>query len=894
MQRVPTQDAAWSTDDFEEAVLESIDSTPAFVNRNRESYEIFCMNARNITQIRKNKEIDPQNLTVVVAAQHYGAGKTCLGRNFVRQFGKEIVSMKRRIALMKRTIASTDDHQTGIRQMLEEADILFQCDSEDHYCLIDVRNQIERRDIFTLINEELTKEVKNECSFVEVVAAILEKAQRNNPKLLVCHFDEVTPHQIPALSSIIFGVWRGMFRLRGTDHFPRVYFFLTGKGYLPVAATDVQQSSSPFTTHYLVLDALSKEHIKEVVESLDSPLKLEAEVEGKVLDLLELYTAGAPRLLLFYWGALTFLHCLGETLTSDNADSIFEKVTVKLGKVGKATDEARFSGDSYYSFCMLLAMFQIPIPRNKRVHINGRSKPIFSLLSRVPCFLQRVNDMEFKLVFSLFHNRVVMKEREGKPIFVSALFDRICRFPRSGSMRWNMWEVTPTIFFASTAACLSGPRTWSDALPQLFGTSDLMGQITFDLGPEPYRTHNLPRVDNDDSAMKEKLIDFANKGAVFPSDKSPSPDLFYVHSTDKTFDCVQIQTKLLTKTAMSFSMLRKEFKKVVPGFHRTAFVLLCTAFNETMERLFESKNSVLILKPAMYVWEKKGPKQELFWLLDGHWYNYPDKAIPVGAPRIKDKSTNCLEVPSDFEVIIPSPGALRDYFGDVLTVLLSEEGDPSSSLSDTMIDDLAARLQRPNTPRLVSFMGGEEEIKAPPTRAEASSSSSSASSLSWRELAELHKQINAADSEFVKQRLGEFASRLEAQLLSTQESSVAQAEGEWTVGKWLKSIGLGMYESIFVENGFENPADVAHLSEETLSALNITKVFHRQRLLVSAEEFKRQLESSQEESASRVEPSVAELFEKFEFQEQRLDNLAKRLEAQLLSTQASSSSSSLN
>eukprot|EP00035_Acanthoeca_spectabilis_P019357 m.420607 g.420607 ORF g.420607 m.420607 type:complete len:875 (+) comp16846_c2_seq21:4661-7285(+) len=701
------EDAEHGVDTFADAVIRSkgtvLDSDMPFVNRHEELWDLFKVNAENMAFLRTAKgAIDNfRPWRMLFCVQYFGSGKTTLGRVFFEQIQTPDVQ---KFFEMKVKGDTDLEH--------EWAELKTSLDSAVHVPLVvaDVPDVLRAA---LAVATGVTYDAVNDPFAVRTVAAkVVEFAERRGPTLL--HFDEVGSdkgHNINDIRRLAVAVWTELHsRLATSGRSPMVYFLVTGRSTEPFQSIGRGSVGSPCGNHFLVLDLLKAEHVGDVRQWLsgaDIPaerrLKLNNLTDadaGCYLDrVLTDATGGAPRLLLYTLRALAYLQCsLG---SNDEIDSAMNSVYSALTKVPDIAREfipSRSDADAKLEFSYLLALslsgvLNVSIMEQKFV-VSGREVSVATMMRFQPFFLSRVDkkDVEhFTLELPLFYRRRAAQVfgTGGVPMLLLALSQSRVE----AHERWRLFELVVPHAVAVRAAfrkvgVAPTPSMWADALPNLFGKSNIAKALVFDLGAKPFEC-TAARVT---SGWGPEGVppDLVSRGTVFPPDKAPSEDAFHFQrKSDGTTAVVGWQMKLFEATTFTLATLRDEVGKCMKVITEV-FVVTCTRFGAELGGVIAKNGKVLVLgawddtTSAEYA---MGSEQLLVRAAGAEkWCVFPTKGETSDVP----KNSTVVTVRSGLEVVLPHPEVVSELVGK--EIMKSLRGRPNPELIVTGLGQVLSKM----------------------------------------------------------------------------------------------------------------------------------------------------------------------------------------------------------
>jgi hypothetical protein len=654
---------------------EALDYSPVFVNRHRELWEIFQKNANNNLIILNSPEkVIPQmySMPIVYACQHFGAGKTTLGREFANQL---------------RTNPAVEQY---FRQQPEFSKYAAEFQRfKDHggktieLSLRDTTSPL--RICFNLPDLFVTTTL--------VTHLLSEWSESDAP--IVLHFDEVqTVEQIAEIRLFVTVMWTVLSKnYVMTRTMPRIYFYVSGKQANPFATLGTHGPRSPCGSHFLILDALTTHHINTIWRNLQDEQRLinipvDESLRPKVLEEIALVTGGAPRLVILTLRALS-LYCQQSLriqsesqvgpLFSNILEQLSQQQVLKLNFDLESVENDQATRDVVPAFCLfsVLAQMRIPLKPDQVINLRHQQQPLHRWLCRLPFYLRRCDGDAnlapscssaagtngfFYLVLPRFYSYMAARTFASLPL--PAFLDSSRAFPATEA--WRVWEHLPSMLIARKAAALaatgsSEKLTWAKALPELFAQSTFADAIPFEFNDPLCQVNVLPTGTDfrNPQLVAEMFHKYADQNVVFPPDKAPAPDFFYlIKHFLACFASFQFQSKLFSKQAFTPAMLRDELAKLIqhPSLTRTVFVVICTNYAPVINGLFSSAGGTIVMSTGSYSFHsgRKGP------LL--HRVETPSGQVASTSSRTPSSHT-VVTVPADTEVVLVSPLLLRQWMG---------------------------------------------------------------------------------------------------------------------------------------------------------------------------------------------------------------------------------------
>ena len=625
------------------------DDEMPFVNRYEELWQIFSVNAENHDRIVNTKgpiknfrflrllfcvqvfaflrppasvlsdESHTFSQHCFMYVQYYGGGKTTLGEAFPSQLHDEEVQtfFEGKLKL---------ENNKGLRP---EWDLLAK--DQIKRILIDVRSEPSIvKQALRVVSGRITVP---ELGAVEAAHHLIEYAQANGPTLF--HFDEVgsdPDHDLFRLRQLAVAVWAQQWEIKNSKgEMPRIYFLVTGKSTEPFANIGMTGGSglmSPCGSHFLILDMLSPIHIGDVRRHLQDKTKVKVPLELQGLraedfDLLDAClaraTGGAPRLLLY---TLRALHHLRLPLGSQTEikTAVFETVYDNLLKIDTVSCEfaprtCDASARKEFAFLFAFCLRGDHLTATHEISIDGKQVALHTLLRFQSFFLSRdeprPDPSAFTLRLPLYHLKAAERKFSMYPHSVPMLLLSMAGETLRLGDAWRVFELLPLHIVAVTAALDSAlgrqPANWAEALPTLFGNSNVAKRIAFDLGPDPFLvtvTANLHEFIKCEGASAWK------RGALVPVDMSSTADLAHLQQLveGNGHGVVEWQQKLFVESSLQLAMVRDEVAKCVKDLPAVLVIFAATVGPELCEAIDAAEGRVLVL-PS---WNKKTAAEFVF------------------------------------------------------------------------------------------------------------------------------------------------------------------------------------------------------------------------------------------------------------------------------------------
>ena len=289
-----------------ETLIESVKMTRTpFVNRQRELVELALWNAKFISTIQREEYETTgswRGERFVFAAQMYGAGKTRIGNEFIHQ----IRDLSADLSDDSSDDLSNNIFQTYCPSVLKKRlpDLLpivqqFSANAVDEYI-----------DCGTLENYQgLLRRLKTDCFTEYVLNTCAEKK-----KPVFFYLDELGNFGVDNLREVRDACFSALKYLPkeqlAAGHFP--FFFFSGRG---TAYDQLGSPGSAVESHWLILEPLKVEHVKEVLSkstfagsNFSFHLGCSEEELVQLIEHTIAWTGGAPRPLVYVFHMLEALH----------------------------------------------------------------------------------------------------------------------------------------------------------------------------------------------------------------------------------------------------------------------------------------------------------------------------------------------------------------------------------------------------------------------------------------------------------------------------------------------------------------------------------------------------------------------------------------------------------
>jgi hypothetical protein len=273
----------------------------------------------------------------------------------------------------------------------------------------------------------------------------------------------------------------------------------------------------------------------------------------------------------------------------------------------------------------------------------------------------------------------------------------------SATEAWRVFELLPAQVMASKAAVSQQLKSktsvsWSQALPDLLGNSELAKAAKFDLGSQPFVVHRekgiCPAVIENDA---EQFVE--RGGSVLPPDKSQSADLFHVQRRvdGNGHVLIEWQSKFKVGSQLNMSIVRDEVGKAAKTLDTVHIIYSATVGKQLIGAMPDGEYQVLTLRSwsdettAVFAFPH-AKSSTLLWrrpTADGssdQWYEFPgQEAVSVA---VVDEGVTIVEVRPGLEVVIPHHDAVRMLVGpelfDSLKALSKDDIDNSSAVGSVI------------------------------------------------------------------------------------------------------------------------------------------------------------------------------------------------------------------
>ena len=263
-----------------------------FVNRKQEVVELALYNAKAIFMIRSWNITDYRPMSFVFAAQMFGAGKTRLGSEFLKQ------------------VCSYFHNCPDVFEEYCPPTLL--CDLE---ALVEIVKEFrDATHVFIEFGSTTTcldfLELKGYSKLEYFITDVCDVSE----KPVFFHFDEVGYMTVNELRSLRDGCLQSLKNLMAENRHARNFplFFFSGRG---AAYNELGYISSNVSSKWLILEPLHIPHVKTIIQSVSNSRSnfsfhksLSEEQLIMIADHLIDWTGGAPRPLLFVINILEALH----------------------------------------------------------------------------------------------------------------------------------------------------------------------------------------------------------------------------------------------------------------------------------------------------------------------------------------------------------------------------------------------------------------------------------------------------------------------------------------------------------------------------------------------------------------------------------------------------------
>ena len=582
---------------------------------------------------------DFRSIDIVYGIQHFGAGKTTLGKEFFSQLNHQSETFRKLIREYPELIREYPELIAEFEKLVDPGSKL----EYSHFLCV--------RSILSPLIQYLTPGsiLVPKMSLHLLVCKLIDKLCNSGFQSVFYHFDEVVcADDADSFRTFFVMFWNELSHLKSQnklpDNFPRVYFYVTGKNAYPFETNDsTQRVPSPIGTHFLVLDALQAHHINQMYDGLIENKTISFDIpestKDLVLEKIRKLTGGAPRLILYTFRMIDYLKP-----SLDTADHVEQSFIEILGKLlsfrivrADLAWEETPATLRVYSVLHACAVFKVPFQPTTKLDIQENGNPtITRWLCRLPFFLHPVNDTlgSFTLELPLLYQEMVIQtfQRGVLPVFL----DASCQFPAMDP--WRVLELLPSFIFSHLA--FSASSYWSDAVPYFFPASEFAKEIPFLDKSNMNKRVLLPSSSKQREDIVDRFKSFANQGVIFPPDKSNSPDFWYVFEHKSTYSSVQFQSKLSTTTEFGLEFLKQELAKAITVCDLNIFVVLCTNFSAQFDFPKYDDNLIRLSPKKTYRMIKK---------------------FVVEQPADTEIDSDCITIPENLEVIIPSPELLAKF-----------------------------------------------------------------------------------------------------------------------------------------------------------------------------------------------------------------------------------------
>lgn len=286
-----------------------------FVNREREIVELALINADFILTTKRciTKGLQVTNWRkhlFVFAAQMYGAGKTRIGREFLKQV-QVLLKDQNKTAFNRFCPADLRDDLKDLLAIVSE----FPSAATEYF---DLSTYTDFKDFMKDITEEdsLSKYILGKCM------------EKKCPVFF--HFDEVGNFNVSNLRFLRDHCFRALKEVKDVRSYPLFFFSGRGAAYNELGTT----STSVVGSHWLILEPLQHDHVKEIIEQStlnDSQWasfgrNIQGEKLSGIIDAMIEWTGGPPRPLLYVIGMVQRMYEGGEN---------FEDLTIIFVKLVK-------------------------------------------------------------------------------------------------------------------------------------------------------------------------------------------------------------------------------------------------------------------------------------------------------------------------------------------------------------------------------------------------------------------------------------------------------------------------------------------------------------------------------------------------------------------------------
>lgn len=258
-----------------------------FVNREREVVELALYNA-NYVFLLKNQDIltDKRPLKFIYAAQMYGAGKTRLGSEFISQ-----LKILKDTTFKKYCPNFLSPHIEDLMKIIVE-----------HHAAIRVIFDATGAASFKALERMLGGSLK------QLMCDICDVARQP----VFFHFDEIGGMEADGIRELRLSCFHTSLELKSQNCFP--FFFLSGRG---AACDELGTANSPMGSHWIILEPLQRCHVQEMIRRSTPRFKFHIDLTDEefdnLADTLIIWTAGAPRPLIYTMHMLNALHaCHGQ------------------------------------------------------------------------------------------------------------------------------------------------------------------------------------------------------------------------------------------------------------------------------------------------------------------------------------------------------------------------------------------------------------------------------------------------------------------------------------------------------------------------------------------------------------------------------------------------------